>query len=123
MNSSNAAISVVQAPDSCSSMPFSAFSGNSVAHWTDDALTIFSRRRLRIDFDCIEALRRLGMAVMRLPIFDLEDLPDIRCWVGADQQDLLSRVGEAKRGGARQRRLADAALAGEENEFGQALRT
>ena len=53
VNSSKAAISVVQAPESCSSMLFSAFSGICRA-WTDDPFAILGRCRFRIDLECVE---------------------------------------------------------------------
>ena len=49
MNSSKAAISVVQAPESCSSMLLTTVVGQHAAHRADDAVAVGLRRSLRVD--------------------------------------------------------------------------
>ena len=117
VNSSNEAISVVHEPESCSVIAGELRLGQQAAHRADDPLPVGVGGLLRVDLQGPQAghLRDRGDGVAD---GDAEDLPDVGGGVGADQQHPLALLGQVDGRGAGQRGLADAALAGEEQEPG-----
>ena len=105
LNSSNAAISVVRAPESCSSIPFTMASGRTPRR-SNDALTIGLRRRGRIELQRTKSGYGLngGHTVTNR---QTKDLTDIGGWVSADQKDTPSLISEVNGRGAGERRLTD----------------
>ena len=85
------------------------------AHRADDAVAVGLRRCLRVDFHGAQVGhgRHGDDAVADV---DAEHLADVGGRIGADQQHLFARVGQLHGGGAGDGGLADAALAGEEQE-------
>ena len=85
------------------------------AHRSDDAVAVGLRGGLRVDLQRGQP----GHGGHRRDVVadgDAEHLPDVRCRVGADQKHALSPRREFDGGGAGDRGLANAALAGEEQE-------
>jgi len=83
----------------------------------DDPLAVVGRR-LGVDLQRLEP-RHGGNLADLVADRNPEYLPCIRGRVGRDQQHPLARIGQTSRRGAGQRGLADATLAGEEDELRQ----
>ncbi len=90
-------------------------------HRADDAIAIALRRRFRIDLERGQA-RHVRNGRHLVADRQAEDLPDVRGRVGAHEQHARAGIGQLHRGGAGNRRLADAALAGEEHVAGESRR-
>ena len=114
-NSSNAAISTVHAPESCSSMLATATAGSTPRYGPDDALAVVVRRLLGVDVQRREA-GHVRHRRRRRRELHAEHLVEVRGRVGADEQHALARVGEADGRRAGRGGLADAALAREEED-------
>ena len=90
------------------------------AHGADDAVAIGLRGGLRVDFKRKQA-RHGGNGGDLVADGDPEHLTDIRRRIGADEQHAASGFRELDRRRAGDRRFADAALAGEEEETRRAF--
>ena len=94
--------------------------GQHAAIGSDDAFPVSFCGGFRIDVQREQAVRA-GNGGRLARQAHAEDLVEIRCRVGADQQHPLALAAPGLRRGAGQRGLADAALAGEEQNAGGAL--
>ena len=89
--------------------------GQHPAHGADDAIAVNLRRGLRVDLQRAE-VRNRGDGGNPVADTDTEHLADVGRRVGADQQHAAAKRGQLHGAGAGNRGLADAALAGEEQE-------
>ena len=94
--------------------PLDGIVRQNVAHRPDDPIAIGLRRRLRVDVENEEAGHVRDGGRLVLADLDAEDLPEIRGGIGADEQHSLPAIGQGDGDRTRQRRLADAPFAGEE---------
>ncbi len=94
-------------------------SGQQVPDGVDDAVAVGVRRLLRVDFQRVES-RYFGDWCDGVADGDAEHLGDVRCGVGADQEDAACRGGEGHGGGAGDGGLAHPTLAGKEQVAGWA---
>lgn len=93
MNSSNVAISVVQAPDSCSSIPFTTASGSTPPDRAHNAIAVALCCGLRVDFERIQARHGFDGCDL-VGDTNVKSLADIGGGVGADQQDAFAGFGK-----------------------------
>ena len=87
------------------------------AHRADDAIAVGLRGGGRVDLQRAQ-VGHGGHGDDAVADVDAKHLPDVGRRIGAHQQDLPARVGQLHSGGAGDGGLADAALAGEEQETG-----
>ena len=113
MNSLNDAISVVHEPDSCSVISLISLAGKMARTGVEDLVSVFLCRLIGVDFQGGQSRHLFdgGDSVAdRCP----EDLGDIACRIGADQQNSLALSGQVDSCGTRDACLAHTALASEE---------
>lgn len=113
MNSLNDAISVVHEPDSCSVISLISLAGKMARTGVEDLVSVFFCRLIGVDFQGGQSRHLFdgGDSVAdRCP----EDLGDIACRIGADQQNSLALSGQVDSCGTRDACLAHTALASEE---------
>ena len=113
---SNAATSAVQGPASCSSMTATICSGKIARIGASVAVGVLGRRLVRVDLHRPQAGHRVDRRD-RVPDGLLEDVGEVGRRVGRHDQDALAGIGLGDGGRAGHRRLADAALAREEEEL------
>ena len=85
------------------------------AHRTHDPVAVSPRRRLRVDLQRRQP-RHGGNRRDLMTDRDIEDLADVRGWIGADQQRRAAPFGEKQGRRTGERGLAHPALAGEEQK-------
>ena len=91
------------------------------AHRPDDPVAIRLRRGLGVDVEQEQAGHARHGGRFVLAHLDVEDLPEVRRRIGAHEQHALAGIREVDCDRAGERRLADAALAGEEQVSGDGV--